>query len=77
MIKLNLTKKEIIEEFNNGKVIRKTCGVWNNPEKDGTIVKSVEQIERLYNWAYLVEVYKGTSAGVDYDLVGASGGDMF
>lgn len=77
MEKLKLTKKEIIEEFNQGKVIRKTCGVWNTPEKDGTIVKSVEQIESFYRWAYLVDVYKGTSVGVDYDLVGASGGDMF
>lgn len=76
MERLRLTKDEIIEEFYKGKKIRKTSGIWNSPEKSGVIVTSVEQLEKFYDWAYCVDVYKGTN-GIDYELVGASGGDMF
>ncbi len=76
MERLNMSKQDIINAFNEGKVIRKTSGIWNNPSKSGVIVTSVEQLEKFYDWAYCVDVYNGTN-GIDYDLVGASGGDMF
>ena len=74
-IKINLSEEDIINEFKNGKIIRKTCGIWNNPNETGEIVKSTNEIEQFYRWAYKVDVYEGCN-GVDYDLVGASAGDM-
>lgn len=77
MERLNISEQDIIKAFNEGKVIRKTSGIWNNPSKSGVIVESVKQLESFYNWAYKVDVYKGLNEGIDYDLVGASCGDMF
>lgn len=77
MAKLNLSKEEIIQAFKEGKKIRLTCGIWNEPNKHGKRAISVEDIERFYSWAYLVDVYNGFNEIIDYDLVGASGGDMF
>ena len=77
MKKVNLSKADIINALVEGKVIRKTCGVWNNPSKSGRICETPEDIINFYNWAYLVDVYEGLNDGIDYDLVGASGGDMF
>lgn len=76
MRKLNLSEQDIINEFEKGKIIRKTCGVWNNPNKSGEIVRNIEDLKSFYKWAYLVDVYEGSN-GIDYDLIGASGGDMF
>ena len=36
-----MTKSEVIEKFEKGKKIRLTSGIWNNPERDGRIAKSV------------------------------------
>ena len=77
MERLNMSKQDIINAFNEGKVIRKTSGIWNNPSKSGVIVESVKQLESFYSWAYKVDVYNSTDPNIDYDLVGASGGDMF
>ena len=77
MEKVILSKQDIFNAFNEGKVIRKTSGVWNSPNKDGVIVTSIDQLQRFYDWAYLVAVYKSNAEGIDYDLIGASGGDMF
>ena len=77
MERLKLSKKDLINELNNGKVIRKTSGIWNDPSKSGRICTTVEDLESFYNWAYMVDVYEGFTDGIDYDLVGASGGDMF
>ena len=77
MEQLNLTRAQIIEEFNKGKVIRKTSGIWNFPTRDGRIVNNIEELNRFYDWAAHVDVYKGWSEGIDYDLRGASECDMF
>ena len=77
MEKVNLTKNQIINEFNNGKVIRKTSGIWNSPSRDGRIVQNIEDLNRFYNWAAHVDVYKSDTDGIDYDLIGASECDMF
>ncbi len=77
MEKLNMSKADIIKAFKEGKTIRKTSGVWNRPEASGVIISDVSQLERFYDWAYLVDVYKSDTPNIDYDLIGASGGDMF
>ena len=77
MGKINMSKQDIINAFKEGKIIRKTSGVWNTPKTSGVIVKSVEQLESFYNWAYLVAVYTSNDPNIDYDIIGASGGDMF
>ena len=74
---LNLTKEDLIEELKQGKVIRKTCGIWNDPNKRGEICNTEEDIISFFKWAYNVDVYKATAPGIDYDLIGASAGDMF
>ena len=70
-----MTKSEVIEKFEKGKKIRLTSGIWNNPERDGRIAKSVEEIEKFYSWACAVD----TSTNKDgiVDLIGASYCDMF
>lgn len=77
MTKVNLSKADLINALVEGKVIRKTCGVWNSPNKSGRICETPEDIINFYNWAYLVDVYESTAPGIDYELIGASGGDMF
>lgn len=77
MKRLSMSKADIINALVDGKVIRETCGIWNDPKKSGTICKTPEDIMSFYKWAYVVDVYEGLSEGIDYDLVGASGGDMF
>lgn len=77
MERLKMSKQDIINALVEGKVIRETCGIWNNPAKSGRICETPEDIISLYNWAYVVDVYEGLNDGIDYDLVGASGGDMF
>ena len=77
MERLNMSKQDIINALVEGKVIRETCGIWNNPAKSGRICKTPEDIMSFYSWAYVVDVYKGFTDGIDYDLIGASGGDMF
>lgn len=77
MKRINMSEQDVINALKNGKVIRTTSGIWNNPNKSGVIVKSVEQLERFYSWAYKVDVFESDNPNIDYDLVGASGGDMF
>lgn len=77
MIAVNLSKTDLINALVEGKVIRKTCGIWNDPSKSGRICETPEDIINFYKWAYLVEVYKADVPGIDYELIGASGGDMF
>lgn len=77
MIKVDLKKADIMNALVEGKVIRKTCGIWNNPSKSGRICETPEDIINFYNWAYCVDVYKADVPGIDYELIGASGGDMF
>lgn len=77
MKQLKLSKQEIIKELQSGKVIRITSGMWNSPTKNGKIANNVDDIERLYRWASLVDVYESCSNGVDYDLIGCSSCDMF
>lgn len=70
-----MTKEEVIQLFNEGKTIRLTSGIWNYPERDGKIAKSVEEIERFYSWAYKVDAKNGANGIID--LRGASSCDMF
>ena len=77
MIKIDLTKADIFNALVEGKVIRKTCGIWNNPSKSGRICETPEDLINFYNWAYKVDVYISDVPGIDYELIGASGGDMF
>ena len=77
MTKVNLSKADIMSALVEGKVIRKTCGIWNDPDKSGRICETPEDLINFYSWAYLVEVYTSDTPGIDYDLIGASGGDMF
>lgn len=77
MKRLSMSKQDIINALVEGKVIRETCGIWNSPAKSGRICETPEDIISFYNWAYVVDVYEGLNDGIDYDLVGASGGDMF
>lgn len=76
MERIKLTRNELINEFEKGKTIRVTCGIWNSPNKSGRIVASVKELDSFYSWASLVDVYQGTN-GVDYELIGASHCDMF
>ena len=77
MERLKMSKNDILNALAEGKVIRENCGIWNNPAKSGRICETPEDIMSFYSWAYVVDVYKGFTEGIDYDLVGASGGDMF
>ena len=70
-----MTKTEVIEKFEKGKKIRLTSGIWNNPERDGRIAKSVEEIEKFYSWACKVD--ERTNENGIIDLIGASCCDMF
>lgn len=70
-----MTKQEAVKAFKEGKTVRLTCGVWNNPLKHGRFAQSVDDIERFYDWAYKVDVRN--IADNIIDLVGASGGDMW
>lgn len=74
---VNLSKADLINALVEGKVIRKTCGIWNDPAKSGRICETPEDIINFYKWAYCVDVYKADVPGIDYELIGASGGDMF
>lgn len=70
-----MTKQEVIKAFLNGKKVRKTSGIWNYPQRDGVFVKSVEEIEKFYSWASVVDII-GNENGI-IDLRGASYCDMF
>lgn len=70
-----MTKLEAITLFNEGKTIRLTGGIWNNPKKDGKIAKSVDEIEDFFSWAYVVDL-KNIEKDI-IDLQGASCCDMF
>lgn len=70
-----MTKEQAIKEFENGKTVRLTCGVWNNPLKHGRIAQSAYEIEKFYAWAYQVDEDKLVDGIID--LVGASCGDMW
>ena len=74
---VNLSKADLINALVEGKVIRKTCGIWNDPAKSGRICETPEDLINFYKWAYLVEVYISDVPGIDYELIGASGGEMF
>ena len=50
-----MTKQEVIEAFNQGRTIRITSGIWNSPQRDGKLAKSVEEIEKFYSWACKVD----------------------
>ena len=68
---VNLSKADIMNELAEGKVIRKTCGIWNDPDESGRICETPEDIINFYKWAYLVEVYESDASGIDYELIGA------
>ena len=68
-----MTKQEVIEAFNQGRTIRITSGIWNYPQRDGRLVKSVEEIEKFYSWASAVDIIENNII----DLKGASYCDMF
>lgn len=70
-----ITKAEAIEAFEKGEKIRLTSGIWNNPERDGRIAKSVEEIEKFYSWACKVDTITNENGIID--LRGASCCDMF
>ena len=70
-----MTKEETIQAFEKGENIRLTSGIWNNPERDGRIAKSVEEIEKFYSWACKVDARTNESGIID--LIGASCCDMF
>ena len=40
-----MTKQEVIEAFKKGAKVRLTSGIWNYPQRDGKIAKSIEEIE--------------------------------
>ena len=46
--RVKMTKQEVIEAFNQGRTIRITSGIWNSPQRDGRLAKSVEEIEKFY-----------------------------
>ena len=68
-----MTKQEVIEAFNQGRTIRITSGIWNSPQRDGKLAKSVEEIEKFYSWASVVDIIENNII----DLKGASYCDMF
>lgn len=68
-------KDKAIRRFLDGGKVRLTCGIWNNPTKDGRFAKSVEDIESFFSWANKVDE-KQIEDGI-LDLVGASYCDMF
>ena len=70
-----MTKAEAIKAFENGKQIRLTRGLWNFPQRDGKMAKSIEEIEKFYSWACAVDV-RESEYGI-IDLRGASSCDMF
>lgn len=70
-----MNEAEVIKAFENGAKVRKTSGIWNYPERDGVFVKSVEEIERFYDWACKVDAKENESGIID--LIGASSCDMF
>ena len=70
-----MTKQEVIEAFNQGRTIRITSGIWNSPQRDGKLVKSVEEIEKFYSWASVVDIIENENNIID--LKGASYCDMF
>lgn len=70
-----MTKQEVIEAFKKGDTVRFTRGIWNIPQKDGKIAKSVEEIEKFYSWACAVDTSRNKDEIID--LIGASYCDMF
>lgn len=70
-----MTKQEVIEAFNQGRTIRITSGIWNYPKRDGRLAKSVEEIEKFYSWASVVDIIGNENNIID--LKGASYCDMF
>ena len=70
-----MTKQEVIEAFNQGRTIRITSGIWNSPQRDGKLAKSVEEIEKFYSWACVLDVIVNENGIID--LKGASYCDMF
>ena len=55
--------------------MRLTSGIWNYPQRDGKIAKSIEEIEKFYSWACVVDVIVNENGIID--LKGASYCDMF
>lgn len=52
-----LTKQEVIDAFVfEGKKVRRTYGLYNYPARDGVFSKSIDEIERFYMWANIVDV---------------------
>lgn len=70
-----MAKQEVIKAFLNGEKVRITSGIWNVPKRDGVIAKSVEEIEKVYSWAQVVEVREDESGIID--LIWESYCDMF
>lgn len=70
-----MTKQEVIGAFKKGEKVRLTSGIWNYPERDGKFAKNIEEIEKFYSWASVVDVI-GNKNGI-IDLRGASYCDMF
>ena len=70
-----MAKQEVIEAFKKGAKVRLTSGIWNYPQRDGKIAKSIEEIEKFYSWACVVDVIVNENGIID--LKGASYCDMF
>ena len=70
-----MTKQEVIEAFNQGRTICITSGIWNSPQRDGKLAKSVGEIEKFYSWASVVDIIENENNIID--LKGASSCDMF
>ena len=68
-----MTKQEVIEAFKKGAKVRLTSGIWNYPQRDGKIAKSIEEIEKFYSC--VVDVIVNENGIID--LKGASYCDMF
>lgn len=70
-----MTKQEVIEAFKKGAKVRLTSGIWNYTQRDGKITKSIEEIEKFYSGACVVDVIVNENGIID--LKGASYCDMF
>lgn len=56
-----IEKKDVINAFNEGKLVKSCGGLWNDPREKGKVVNSVEEIESFYHYYGLTEgkIYDG------------------
>ena len=71
-----LSKQEVIDAFNAGKVVKSCGGLWNDPQEKGELVNSVEEIERVYRHYCLTEGKMFDGDDTIY-IHGYTSGDMF